>query len=329
MLPSPPASGVDLSRLAKRERGFFVLDFDAGVDAADVDQPPGTNLPVVERIAIRRDRLAVIRAVDDVVPGGDLHLALRGRLDLEHVERTARRGVAQPASRVGNDAPIAVELAQHQEPLALRGGDAGLLQELFEGAGVLGRERLDDLGARAIRNVLEDYKRDRAAGDRHHKRSCDVLARSQSPQTLYGTPVALMFYEGAPRLLHAGVHLPYHHDGDASRVVLEAYPGIAARRLIGADGYKNDSKGKQTAAQQRARRDLLASLTGKAGEDMYGFSVTAPALLADDPGADDLDALVCAMQAAWAYGRANGRYGAPGTLDRLEGWIADPALLDE
>ncbi len=183
--------------------------------------------------------------------------------------------------------------------------------------------RLDRSG---FRNVLEAYKRDRAPGDKHHKRTCDVLTRSQSPQTLYGTPVALMFYEGAPRLLKAGVHLPYHHDGDESRVVLEAYPGIAARSLIGGTSYKNDSKQKQTAGQHQARQQLLALLTGDAVENLYGFSVAAPAELADDPGADDLDALVCAVQAAWGHGHADRLYGAPANLDRLEGWISDPAL---
>ncbi len=183
--------------------------------------------------------------------------------------------------------------------------------------------RLDRAG---FRKVLEEYKRDRPPGDKQHKRTCDVLTRSQSPQTLFGTPVALMFYEGAPRLLQAGVHLPYNHDGDESRVALEAYPGIAARQLIGGTSYKNDNKRKQTAGQHRARQELLASLTGKTGESLYGFSIAAPAELADDPGADDLDALVCAVQAAWGYSHADYGYGAPGNLDRLEGWISDPAL---
>ena len=175
-----------------------------------------------------------------------------------------------------------------------------------------------------FRKVLEDYKRDRAPGDKQHKRTCDALTRSQSPQTLYGTPVALMFYEGAPRLLQAGVHLPCNHDGDRSRVALEVYPGIVARRLLGRTSYKNDSKRKQTAEQRRARRSLLAALTGKPGEDIYGFSIAAPPELAEDPGGDDLDALLCAVQAAWGYSRADSDYGAPASLDRLEGWIADP-----
>jgi hypothetical protein len=180
------------------------------------------------------------------------------------------------------------------------------------------------LSRTAFRDALEDYKRDRLPGDKHHKRACDVLTRSQSPQTLYRTPVALMFYEGAPRLLESGVHLPYNHDGDASRVVLEAYPGVAARRLIGETGYKSDDPRRQTTEQLHARRALMSRLAGEAGETFYGFRIDAPPELADDPGADELDALICAVQAAW--GHSQRRYGAPRNLDRLEGWITDPAL---
>ncbi len=45
-------------------------------------------------------------------------------------------------------------------------------------------------------------------------------------------PVAFMLHAGVPLLLDAGVHLPGHHPGDASRVALEAYPGLLARELI-------------------------------------------------------------------------------------------------
>lgn len=183
------------------------------------------------------------------------------------------------------------------------------------------------LDRNGFRNVLEDYKRDRPPGDKQHKRTCDVLTRSQSPQTLYGVPVALMFFEGAPRLLDSGVHLPYNHDGDESRIVLEAYPGVAARQLIGNRGYKSDAKRKQTAEKHVARQDLIARLKGEAGQTVYGFSVDAPMELAEDPGADDLDALICAVQAAWGFSQADRSYGSPADLDRLEGWISDPALF--
>ena len=76
--------------------------------------------------------------------------------------------------------------------------------------------KVEALDRKEFRQALEAYKEDRPAGDKHHRRACDRLSRSQSPQTLYGTPVGLMFFEGAPRLLQSGVHLPFHHDGDRS-----------------------------------------------------------------------------------------------------------------
>jgi hypothetical protein len=190
-------------------------------------------------------------------------------------------------------------------------------------------ERISSLNRAEFRKFLEDYKRDRPAGDKQHKRECDHRTASQSPQTLYGTPVALMFYEGTKRLLEAGVHLPHHHDGDPARVVLEAYPGVSARRLIGKRSYKNDTKKKQTPDQHEARKDILKKLVGSEGKDLYGFDINAPVDLADDPGADDLDALLCAVQAAWGWARRKRGFGAPPNMNRSEGWICDPALKDE
>ena len=187
-------------------------------------------------------------------------------------------------------------------------------------------EVVASLDHKSFKTTLEDYKKERPQGDKQHKRVCDVISRSQSPQTLYYTPVGLMFFEGAPRLLRAGVHLPHNHDGDMSRIVLEAYPGVAARQLIGDRSYKSDNKKKQTEEHHRARRDIWTSLTGREGEARYGFAIDAPQELADDPGADDLDALICAVQAAWGWIQREHSFGAPPIQDRLEGWISDPAL---
>lgn len=182
------------------------------------------------------------------------------------------------------------------------------------------------LSRSAFRQVLEDYKRDRAAGDRHHRRTCDRLAASQSPQTLFGTPVGLMFYEGAPRLKRSGVQLPHHHAGDRDRTVLETYPGLLARSILGRRAYKTDTRARQTEDHQQARQDLLNALTAGECEQRYGFALNAPLDLAQDPGADDLDALLCAIQAAWGWLHREHRFGAPADVDPVEGWICDPAL---
>jgi len=135
-----------------------------------------------------------------------------------------------------------------------------------------------------------------------------------------------MFFEGAPRLLKEGVTIPHLQEGDPERIVVEAYPGLLARSLIGRRSYKQDTKAKQTQDQYEARQELFNKITGSEIERNYGLSVTAPTSLADDPGADHLDALLCAIQAAWAWIQRSDGYGAPNETDPLEGWIADPAI---
>lgn len=183
------------------------------------------------------------------------------------------------------------------------------------------------LGRNGFREALEAYKENRAAGDKEHRRATDKQASSISPQKLYGVPVGLMFFEGAPRLLASGVTIPHLHAGDAQRIVVEAYPGVLARQFIGRRSYKNDARSKQTADQRQARHSLLHALRQEAPA-RYGFGIIAPDNLCDDPGADHLDALLCAVQAAWAWRQRDARFGAPDVVDPLEGWIADPHISD-
>jgi len=68
-------------------------------------------------------------------------------------------------------------------------------------------------------------------------------------------------------------------------------------------------------------------LNGKL-EAGYGLRVEAARTLADDPTGDQLDALLCAVQAAWAWTMREFHYGAPRDADALEGWIADPSLRE-
>lgn len=182
------------------------------------------------------------------------------------------------------------------------------------------------LGRPGFRKALDDYRKPRSDGDKEHRRATDIAAGSISPQKLYGVPVALMFFEGASRLVEAGVTIPHLQNGDTERIVVEAYPGVLARAVIGRRSYKHDSRSKQTADQHAARRDLLAALREGKAQELYGFAVDARDSLCDDPGGDHLDALLCAIQAAWAWRNREMGFGAPEPLDPLEGWIADPQL---
>ena len=189
---------------------------------------------------------------------------------------------------------------------------------------------VEHLGKAAFEAVLEAYRRKQPKGEKEHRRRTDVLAGALSPQKLYGTPVGKMFFQGAPRLLEAGVTIPQLHAGDPARIVVEAYPGVLAR-VVTREQYKSDTKRKQTRRQRAERAKILEALTSGALATRYGMTVVAddPELV-EDPTGDSLDALLCAVQAAWAW-RNRGRLfdGPHAGIDPREGWIADPGAVEQ
>lgn len=175
--------------------------------------------------------------------------------------------------------------------------------------------------------VLTTYRQPRPTGDKQHLRQIDALANSRSPMMLYGVPVGRMFFQGAPRLLKSGVQvMPCRMNGD-SRVAVEAYPALVARKWIGMSGYKSDEKRKQTAVHQAARQAIVKGLRAEC-QDYYGFNLDlSDHLAADfvaDPSGDKLDSVLCAVQTAWA--RSQPDYGIPAACQQLEGWIVDPGM---
>jgi len=180
-------------------------------------------------------------------------------------------------------------------------------------------------------HVLETYCQGRKKGDKHHLRRTDQAARSRSPMMLYRVPVGKMFFEGAPRLLEAGISIPPCCVRDDPRVVLEAYPALVARRWIGSRSYKTDNIQQQTAERRSAREDILHGLCSEDMKNHFGFNIhfsdeDANRLIQDGSG-DRLDALLCAIQAGWAYMQQDRNFGILEDCDPLEGWIVDPLLV--
>ena len=179
------------------------------------------------------------------------------------------------------------------------------------------------LGRDEFRAMLDRYRESRPTGKRYAHRAADHPAGSHSPLKLVNPPVGLMFLEGAPRLLDAGVTLPGLRPGDPQRVALEAYPGFSARQMV-KGSYKNDAPAKQTPARRQARKSMLRSLTTSGSP--FGFVLTGSTRLLNslnsDATGDRLDAVLCAMQATWAWQRRGDNYGMPVHIDPLEGWIA-------
>ncbi|HEY1397793.1 DUF429 domain-containing protein [Roseateles sp.] len=172
-----------------------------------------------------------------------------------------------------------------------------------------------------IRATFAAFCDARPVGGKFAHRACDGPAGSSPSMKWVNPPVAYMLHAGVPRLVRAGVHLPGLHAGDATRVALEAYPGLLARELIGARSYKSDDRAKQTPERLIARKDMIEAL--EQGRSRLGLRLKLSHAqrdeLADDGSGDKLDAVLCLMQAAWADARPD--YGLPAGMDPLEGWI--------
>jgi hypothetical protein len=175
----------------------------------------------------------------------------------------------------------------------------------------------------AFRACLDAYRASRPVGRKYAHRATDLPAGSSSPMKLVNPPVALMFHEGARRLLAAGVRIPILSNQDSSRIALEAYPGLLVRKQLGLRAsYKSDTRREQTAARRAVRVKVVRAL--KAGKPLDVGIVLGrrmERLLVDDGSGDALDAVICAVQAAWAWERRKSNFGLPSGADRAEGWI--------
>jgi hypothetical protein len=174
-----------------------------------------------------------------------------------------------------------------------------------------------------LRATFDAYRNSRQPGSKYAHRVTDLPAGSSSPMKLVNPPVALMFHEGAPRLLAAGVHIPALLKLDDSRVALEAYPGLLARKQLGIrESYKSDTRREHTPARRSVRKKIMGALN--AGKPL-GIRLEAPMAIdrraVDDGSGDTLDALICAVQAAWGWRREKSNYGLPETAPPGEGWI--------
>ena len=185
------------------------------------------------------------------------------------------------------------------------------------------------MGKDGFERAVRRYIKDQPYGEKHQLRATDKLANSQSPMNLVRPPVGKMFFQGAPRILDSGASIVPCAMNDGDRVIVEAYPALAAQALADTRSYKNDKNGQQSKVEAR-RRNIAESLTGERCKETYGLVVRMDSRvrrdLVDDPQGDLLDAVLCALQAAWSSLQPD--YGVPDTCDRLEGWIVDPSLLD-
>ena len=176
-------------------------------------------------------------------------------------------------------------------------------------------------------NTLHTYRASRSPGDKLHLRATDQLSGAISPMMLHRVPVGKMFFQGATRLLNSPISILPCRPTTDNRIAVEGYPALVARKLIGRRSYKNDVHSQQTIDREIARQEIVQGLGSELFTKWYGLSVQMTQgmgeMLVQDGMGDMLDAVLCAVQAGWAYLERERGYGIPSGCDGDEGWIVD------
>lgn len=180
---------------------------------------------------------------------------------------------------------------------------------------------------------VQKFKDKKKTGQKEPLRITDALAGAQSPLKLVRAPLVKMFLEGAPRLLNSGISVvPCKIRPKENRFAVEAYPALIARRFAGP--YKTDNKKRDTQKLETARETILNEILSSGFQTEFHLTLEIDtghrdALIAE-ASADQLDALLCALQAAWAWRNGKPFFGIPNpehSLIKAEGWIVDPCLI--
>jgi hypothetical protein len=175
---------------------------------------------------------------------------------------------------------------------------------------------VNGMSKREFREFLDLYKQPRPVGDKEHKRVVDKRTGAMSPQN---RRVNGIFYEATRRIVDSKTNIPLLRPLDkCNETIVETYPGHLARNILGRIGYRDSRVEEISFSQKELRARILQKLDW----------VIAPGSIIDDPTGDQLDALLCAVQAAWAWSKRDANYGIPSTADPLEGWIVDESLYE-
>ncbi len=176
---------------------------------------------------------------------------------------------------------------------------------------------------------VKNFKSKHSSPYKEPLRFTDILASAQSPLKLVNAPVAKMFYEGSKIILNSGASILPCNPKKGNRIVLEAYPALVARRF--AKAYK--SEGNDASQKKSARKKIITGIMNSNSEAEFGFSVaienSLKSEMLNDAKGDSLDAVLCSLQAAWAWREGKPNYGIPTVNKHLiqsEGWIVDPSM---
>ncbi len=194
-------------------------------------------------------------------------------------------------------------------------------------------KEIEKWGKNKFETKVQKFKNKKKPGDKEPLRITDALAGAQSPLKLVKAPLVKMFLEGAPRLLASGISVvPCRPRPKENRYAVEAYPALIAKRFTGP--YKTDTKNKDTSQLKASREAILNGIMSSGFHSEFHLTLeletTQRETLINEASADQLDAVLCAIQAAWTWRNGKPHFGIPNSkepLIRTEGWIVDPILV--
>lgn len=192
------------------------------------------------------------------------------------------------------------------------------------------------MGKQRFVEYLRTYRHP-VTGERRLFRETDRLAGSRSPMQVDFTPVGRMFFVGAQILAESSCTVVPFRTGSADAgIVVEGYPKLVAVKAVGSAPYKSERPSVTRPTETRVRRRILDWLSSDEVSQHYGFTVLVESAVIracmGDVRGDTLDAVLCAVQAAWAWTKRREGYGVPSlghNVDDLEGWIVDPHTLQQ
>lgn len=170
---------------------------------------------------------------------------------------------------------------------------------------------------------LAAFRATRPTGSKEPPRVTDRRVGAQSAMKAVNPPIALMYQCGADYLRASNVNIIPCRPTRDDRSAIETYPALLARTLIGRAPYKHDGAARKDPARRHQRRKLIDALIAQAPQH-WQLQISLSAhhrrhLIADGSG-DLVDALLCAVQAAWAW-QQPALLQPPSTRLQAEGWI--------
>ena len=186
------------------------------------------------------------------------------------------------------------------------------------------------MGKQRFEETLRSYRAPET-GRARLLRETDKKAKSRSPMQLDFTPVGKMFFVGAPLLVRSPCTVvPFRQGCAEAGIIVEGYPKLVVTKAVGKSAYKSDSPSRANSAHSEIRKSILQWIQSEDAQGVYGLIVKLNDIVVErclyDTKGDKLDAVLCAMQAAWASTRRRSGYGVPDSCDKLEGWIVDPEM---